>query len=553
MGGFGVAIASGEQSGRQGKLQPEYTRNATGLVREIPLLDQVLFNAASTAPLGAALVVNLFALVVFPQSNLYLAILISIVLSVFVWTTFALMTAVMPRVGGDWTYNSRILPPWLALGANLCEAVAAALGTGFWGYWVAQQGLSPALTIIGSVTGNSTLTSWGADFTSSNQNVLFVAAALSVLLVSVLSAMGTRVVMRTMSALFVIAALGFAASMLILLFTNPEGFRTTIDHFSGAGTYDKVVAAGATAGLYPDAGYSGSATFGALFYGISATVWIWWGTYMSGEFRGAGQRPRQLKAMVGTGIVQGLLILIGFAILVNGVGYHFLVSSLAGNFTGPGAGAAGTASYAYFSALVAGGTVWVVLLAVAFVGWWLPGLYVNMAMPQRAILVWAFDNLLPRRLAAVNDRTHTPVIAIVLMLIIGVLGAAWTAYSASFFTVYTVLILFSFMPVLFTGVSAFLMRWRRPDLYRNSAAEWRIFGVEVLPIAGIGCAFVCLLAFFLIIYFRAQLLPQNFTITMIAPFIVFALAAVWYFGVRAYRRQRDGIDIALQYRVIPPE
>src|SRR5713226_2690665 len=201
-------------SNRGGVLQPEYTRNATGLVREIRSLDQILFNAASTAPLGAALVVNLFALTVFPQSNLYIAILVGIVLSVFVWTTFALMSAVMPRVGGDWTYNSRIVHPTLALGANLCEFLSASLSTGFWGYWVAQQGLSPALTIIGSVTGNSTITSWGADLTFSNKNVLFIAAALAVLLVSVLSAMGTKVVMRTMTVLFLIAAVGYIASML---------------------------------------------------------------------------------------------------------------------------------------------------------------------------------------------------------------------------------------------------------------------------------------------------------------------------------------------------
>jgi APA family basic amino acid/polyamine antiporter len=533
-------------------LQAAYARNATGLVREIRFIDQVLFNAASTAPLGAALVVNLFALTVFPQSNLYLAILVAIVLGVFVWTTFALMSAVMPRVGGDYTYNSRILHPTIALGANLCEFLSAALSTGFWGYWVAYQGLSPAFTVIGGVTGNSTLTSWGATL-ATNQTALFVVATLSVGLISVLSAMGTKVVMRTMSVLFLIATAGFVISMLFLLFSNSDSFKTTVDNFAGSGSYDKVVAAGATAGLYPTNGYSGNATFGALFYGISATIWIWWGTYMSAEFRGAGQRARQLRSIVGTGVVQGLLILAGFAILVHGVGYNFLVSALAGNFSGPGSGAAGTASYAYFAALVAGSSIWVTLLAAAFVGWWLPGLYINMAMPQRAILTYAFDNLLPKRLAAVNERTHTPVVAIVGMFIIGTLGAAWTAYSTSFLTVYSILVLFAVIPVIFTGVAAFLMRWRRPDLYKNSAAQWRLFGIEILPIAGLGCAAVGALFIFLVIYFRAQLLPNNFAITMVAPFGVFAVAAVWYWFARSYRKQREGINIDLQYRVIPPE
>ena len=107
-------------------VKSQYTRNATGLVREVKLLDQVMFNAASSAGLGAALVVNSFALVVFPQSNLYVALLIAIFLSALVWTTFALMSATMPRVGGDYTYNSRILHPAIALGGNLCEFLSAA-------------------------------------------------------------------------------------------------------------------------------------------------------------------------------------------------------------------------------------------------------------------------------------------------------------------------------------------------------------------------------------------------------------------------------------------
>jgi amino acid transporter len=460
----------------------------------------------------------------------------------------------MPRVGGDFTYNSRVLHPSIALGANLCEFLSAALSTGFWGYWVATQGLSPVCTVIGGVTGSDTLIRWGNDFTASHHTTVFIAAALSVCLVSILSALGTRVVVRTMSVMMLVAVAGYFLSMFILLLHSPEHFRSVVNDFAGAGAYGKTVAAGAKDGLYPSAGgYDATNTFGSLFFALSATVWIWWGTYMSSEFQGGGRRNRQLTAIAGTGVVQGLLIWVGLIILLHVVGYNFLVSSLAGHFTGPGGAAAGTGSYAYFAAIAAGSTFLTVVLALAFLGWWLPGLYINLAMPQRALFTWAFDNLLPKRLAAVSPRTHTPIAAIVLMTIVGIGGAAWTAYSSSFFEVYAILILFAFMPVLLTGVSAFLIRWRRPDLYRNSAADWRLGGIEVLPIAGIGCSLVAALAIFLIVHFRDELLPKHFTIAIIAPFITFAVAAVWYFVARSVRRTRDGIDIDLQYTVIPPE
>ena len=368
------------------------------------------------------------------------------------------------------------------------------------------------------------------------------------LLISTLAAFGTRIVTRVMTVLFLIALFGWIVSMVLLLFTSASSFMHTVNDVAGTGAYQKTVAAGAKQGLYPDDGYSTKATFGALYFGLSATVWIWWGTYLSAEFRGAGQRARQLRAIVGTGFIQGFAILAGLVILLHTVGYDFFVSSLAGNFTGPGAGSAGTAGYAYFSALIAGSTPFVVLLALCFLGWWLPGLYINAAMPQRAILTWAFDSLLPRRLADVDERTHTPIIAIFITFVFGILGAAWTVYrSSTFFEIYTVLILFAFMPVLTTGVSAFLMKWRRPDLYKGSPAEWRLLGIEVLPVAGAGCFLVGALAVGLIMYFHEQLVPSHFYWVIAGPFIVFGIAAVWYFAARAFRRNTDGVDIALNY------
>ena len=55
---------------------PVYTRNATGLVREIRLFDQIAYNIGAVTPLSSGLILLYFAVFVFPQTNLFLALLI---------------------------------------------------------------------------------------------------------------------------------------------------------------------------------------------------------------------------------------------------------------------------------------------------------------------------------------------------------------------------------------------------------------------------------------------------------------------------------------------
>jgi amino acid transporter len=541
---------------------PVFTRKATGLVREIPMMDQVLFNAAATNPLGAALVFGLFTLILFPRSNFYVGIGIALFLGLFVWVTFALMTAAIPRIGGDYTFNSRILHPAVGLFGNVCAFISSCIAAGLWAWWMADQGLAPIFTVIGETTGSSTITSWGTWFAGDGNHrwQTFMVAVLALALTSALAIMGTKVILRTMAILFLIAIVGFVVDMLILLFTSHDSFRHTVDSVAGAGTYQKTVNAGAKAGLFPTNGYSGRSTLGAIYYTLTVTIWVWWGTYIAAEFKGAGVRKRQMQSMIGAGLGQGLLLMLAAFIFLNSVGYNFFVSALAGNYTA-GGGAVGTAGYAYFSALVANNSAVVTILALTFLCWWLPGLYINSAMAQRALFTWSFDGLLPKKLGEVNERTHTPVIAIGVVFVLSCLGALWVAFSSNFFTVFSIMVLFAYFPIVLVGFSAIVMRSRRPDLYDGSPADWRPGGIPVLPIAGIGCLFTGVFAIFLALHFHTELGIFDssaifglsyFQMAFIAPVLVLVGSLIWYAAARGVRKN-EGIDMALAYKAIPPD
>src|SRR5947208_11207996 len=96
-----------------------FARKATGLVREASALDMYVFSMASTGPFGLNLALGLFyALATFPHTNVVVALLIATGLSVYSWIMMALLTASIPRVGGDYAFVSRITHPAIAMMGN---------------------------------------------------------------------------------------------------------------------------------------------------------------------------------------------------------------------------------------------------------------------------------------------------------------------------------------------------------------------------------------------------------------------------------------------------
>src|SRR4029078_5558137 len=209
---------AGAQTGPERTPLPIFSRNATGLVKQVSLFQMFVYNAGSTNTLGLGLISFAFSMVLFPRSNPYIALIATGVMCLFVWTAFALMTSAMPRIGGDYTINTRILPPWLALGANLAQAISACTGAVILSWGAGTLALSPELTVIGTVTDSSTMTDWGPYSSTTHHNVNFIFSICVLALLSVTCAFGTRYAVRLMTALFLIATTGLVLSIIVMLF-----------------------------------------------------------------------------------------------------------------------------------------------------------------------------------------------------------------------------------------------------------------------------------------------------------------------------------------------
>src|SRR2546421_9429622 len=80
-----------------------FTRKATGLVRELSLVDMISYNAAVATPLGVALAIARFYVwAALPVANLTIALVIGLIGIIFPIVTFALLSSAMPRIGGGY-------------------------------------------------------------------------------------------------------------------------------------------------------------------------------------------------------------------------------------------------------------------------------------------------------------------------------------------------------------------------------------------------------------------------------------------------------------------
>ena len=299
-------------------------------------------------------------------------------------------------------------------------------------------------------------------------------------------------------------------------------------------------------------GYDTHNTIGAIYYALTITIYVYWGAYLSSEFKGGGRRKRQLTAMWTAGIGNALILMAVIAIFMGTVGYDFFVSAFSGNFEAPGSSGLGSAGYVYFSSLVASNDLLVTLLALAFMGWFLPACYTQAAMAQRAIMTWSFDGLLPRRLAGVSPTRHTPAPAILATALVSVPLAVWICYSDNFFQYFAIAAVSAYPSLVLVGITATLIKRRRPDLYVGSSAEWRLGGIEVLPVVGVICSLVGAAAITLLFVYHTEVGLQYTTATAIYLVGMFGVGAIWWHVARAMRRGQ-GVDLALAYKEIPPE
>lgn len=536
--------------------QQLFVRRSTGLVREASAIDATIFNAVFSAPVGATLAWGVFfALTAFPGCDLVAATLISLALNVPILIMMSLLASSMPKTGGDYVWVSRILNPPSAVVSNLGAAFSAIIGATFWARYFPVFALGPVLVTLGVTFDSTTLINWGTDV-QTQKGWIFAGGMLMVLAMTLILISGTKRTLRVQNLFWITATVGTLLAFLVLLFGSKGSFANHFNdlssQFGGKGdSYRSVIDKAGAADIHPKA--FGSATMPAIFVIMTFMIWNWWSVYLSGELKSASNRNRQMSIMFGALAWDVIGLIVGVLLIYKVVGYQFMVgANTAGNPayvlpTGP--------FYHYFAGITVNNDILTTIIVCSFLFWSLPAMVGNTFMPVRSVFAWAFDRLLPERLAEVNERTHSPVPAILVAMTLVSLMLLWSVLATTFQTLLALGVLAGVVCMAIVSVAAFALPHRRPELYEGSPANISVAGIPLLQIvAPLTFAVVAFLTWEAW-HYPALALSGNpdhrwYIIAFMGGIVVVGLAI--YYIARAVRRSQ-GIDIDLVYKELPPD
>jgi basic amino acid/polyamine antiporter, APA family len=426
------------------------------------------------------------------------------------------------------------------------------IGATFWARYFAVLALGPVLGSLGTLLGMPVLNEWGDHFQNDKLWTFVGGLTMIVLLTAVLIA-GTRTTFRWQNVFWVIASVGTFLAFVVLLLGSTTNFQANFDSVNtaaGGGTMAGVIDTAGVRGVSPDLGDT-SMTLPAIFVVMTFMMWNWWSVYLSGELKSAMNRRRQMTIMFGALAWDVIFIALGAILLFKVTGFDFVVAA---NTGGSGYAIPGGAFFQVLAALVYNVPILTILIVGSFLFWSLPAMVGNTFMPIRTVFAWAFDRLLPEKFSEVNERTHSPVPAILLVMGIVTAMLAWSVWSTDFNTWLALGVLAGVVCIVIVAVAAFTFPDRRRDLYQASPANITVGGVPVLKIVSPLAIIVMLFLVYCVLAYPPLAIGSSDNAWWVPAFIgmIVVVGLVVYYGAKVIRRGQ-GIDIDLVYRELPPE
>ena len=367
---------------------------------------------------------------------------------------------------------------------------------------------------------------------------------------------GTKISFRVQNVCWIIASIGTFLAFIALLFSANQSFVANFNAFAhpfthSANSYLTIQNAAAKAGFAFTGGHPFSSTLPVVAIIMTFMMWNWWSVYIAGELKSAGNLRRQFSVMIGALVWDTLFMIIGVLLLYRSAGEQFIASINFLTTTTTGYTLPVQPYYNLMASIAANNPIFAVLVAISFLFWNLPAMFPNTFMPIRTIFAWSFDRILPSKLSEVNERTHTPVPAIITASVIVLAILAWSVLSTSFFTLLSMGVLAGAVTILSVSVAALAFPFRRPELFRNSPANISIAGIPVLSIVAVlSMAVIIGLAYIVLTYPQLGIsAPWQGLLFMLALIVI----GLVIYGIARVVGANQGIQLDLIYQELPPE
>ena len=529
-----------------------FLREATGLVREANWVDILIFAALNMSVGLSAWWLFLWGPYIAPGGNLYIAVLITLVMMIFGGLSWAFLASIVPRSGGEYVFNSRILHPILGLMSSWGWLAANFAWMGTLTAYIFDPGLTTTFHIFGW--------SQAAEFVVSPLGLLICGSILMIVSV-VISILGLKAFRIFQTICFAVGIVMFLALWAVLLTHSRADFIQAWNSVAakyGAADYNTLI--------------QGTFQYLETTYGIKTPIYqslsvinalpllpvAGWGliypylaTYIAGETKRVERS--MVLGIIGSLIFTAVAWWVTTALLERTVGYDFLVATSYAYgdglefYTLPF-----SPSYFSFGMIMAPALLqW--LIGIGFVAWVVYYEVYSVFPGARILLAWAFDRLAPSAFGDVSERFHTPVKASVFIGVLGIIAIIWYALAPAYLASYIAMIPQILTCFMLTSIAAMIVPFRKKmrSVYEASpVSKYKIGPIPFITICGI--IYFLLLAM-LVYYFAINPLYGGWNVaSLVVASVVYATCVIYYFAIKYYRK-RQGIDISLAFKELPPE
>ena len=558
-----------------------FTRQSSGLVREVSVTNALFFNTAAFVGTGVGWYPVFYTLAFIPVGAAafttygWAAIIVG-AFCVLLALIFASIASVMPRSGGDYVFTSRLIPKvgpfigWL----ESFTLVIASLAIIAFEVPIVLRNLQITGRIIGIGTGISFFEKANGWFAKDGAIIGlpgFIGALIVLAGVFWVVVQPTRRFHRIVTALAIVS-LSSAVVMFVFggLFINRGSFETNLHNYANGTTVADLAKAasdngvhGTSVGIFPLALFAFMAAILLLNF-----IGFQYSAYISGEVTGNVKR----------GILIAVLGALVIAVAFSSIYTDFLARRL-GLDANIGWGVLfwigdphlplGQPNSLPLLAEISRPGLWIFWAYVSLAGAIFPFLlcpvYINFI--SRVGLAWSLDRQVPEWFGEVNERLRAPLNSILAALGIAVVFAILQNFAllpksiappSGYLNLVATLwfsILMAFLTWFMPGINAIVGPFTRRDLMAN--APWR----QWLPLIGVVWAI-----FIGWLYWYAGFKPiidalragEESTLdylnrTGLTFTLIFLGLGVVIYVIQALRRRAQGVDVALMYQEIPPE
>jgi len=535
-----------------------FVRTASGLVRDMSIWDAGWYGILAT---GGFVILTYF----FPYPQYYLGgvslplmALVTLFIGIPMIFIYAGLGSAMPRSGGDYIYQSRLLHPSIGFAvpmtcANLFWIVTFVISS----FVVATSFISPVALLIGYQYNLPGLISLG--YVVLEPLWMFILLIVIGLLAYISVVAGMKWYVKIQRYILIPSIIITHLAILYLLVTSsPADFIESFNYWGlkimgEPDLYNTVLVASQTAG-YTVPQFSLKNT---LYMATIPGVWVVYVVFAAQGLLGEVKSANSMKSLYRSFAVALFYVVFPLIILVmvlfqRIVGWDFLHMFSYVYHEGlvevpfyP--------TFAIFTTMLTTNPLLIILSSLAF----LTSAYYFAACCllncSRILFAMSIDRLLPEWFSKVSPKLNSPVNAISFELILAfVWGGLWYFWEPFYFVIYSAASIAYILIVVPTGVAATLFPWKNKNIYDSSpVSKYSFAGIPLITIMGVWLTLASLIV--VIIIAVVPELGAAYPIPRAVVFGLLMLCFVWYLFRQMYNARKYNIDPNMAFKEIPPE